>query len=185
MSVCYILSNGAIAAPSAFNLDAAITQIGVTAAGQTTLFDDYDFHGLRFALGDRLDGRVAYGIGSSTSDSNGTSDSILIYTNALQSIVLNVPSAHFSTRDIGFNSGLIAVSDNLYSFDSILFTEFGPSLTTTRVYFDDETGRALNNFSLPTCSDSWDHVPIRSWPLFKARHVLRTLLTTDKPLLNS
>jgi integrase/recombinase XerD len=35
------------------------------------------------------------------------------------------------------------------------------------------------------CSDSWDHVPIRSWPLFKARRVLRTLLTTGKPLLNS
>lgn len=149
VTVCCILSSGAIAAPSIFHLDAAITQIGVTAGGQTTLFDNYDFQGLRFALGDHLDGRVAYGTGSSMSDSNGTSDSILIYTNALQSIVLNVPSAHFSTRDIGFNSGLIAVSDNLNNFDSILFTEFGPSFTTARVYFDDETGRAFNDFSLP------------------------------------
>lgn len=154
VAVCHILSSAAIAAPSVFNLDAAITQIGVTAAGQTMLFDNYDFHGLRFALGGRLDGRVAYGTGSSTSDANGTSDSILIYKNALQSIVLNVPSAHFSTRDIGFNSGLIAVSDNLYNFDSILFTEFGPSFTTTRVYFDDETGRAFNNFSLPAKFDA-------------------------------
>jgi len=30
-----------------------------------------------------------------------------------------------------------------------------------------------------TCLDSWDHVPIRSWPLFKARHVLRTLHQPD------
>ena len=30
-----------------------------------------------------------------------------------------------------------------------------------------------------TCLDSWDHVPIRSWPLFKARHVLRTLHLPD------
>jgi aerotaxis receptor len=32
------------------------------------------------------------------------------------------------------------------------------------------------------CLGSWDHVPIRSWPLFKARQVLRTLLTNDNPL---
>jgi hypothetical protein len=25
------------------------------------------------------------------------------------------------------------------------------------------------------CLDSWDHVPVRSWPHFEARHVLRTL----------
>ena len=30
-----------------------------------------------------------------------------------------------------------------------------------------------------TCLDSLDHVPIRSWPLFKARHVLRTLHQPD------
>ena len=29
------------------------------------------------------------------------------------------------------------------------------------------------------CLDSWDHVPIRSWPLFKARNVLRTLFQSD------
>jgi hypothetical protein len=29
------------------------------------------------------------------------------------------------------------------------------------------------------CLDSWDHVPVRSWPLFKARHVLRTLHLPD------
>ena len=33
----------------------------------------------------------------------------------------------------------------------------------------------LNN----NCLDSWDHVPIRSWPLFKARNVLRTLFQSD------
>lgn len=151
-----MLSSGSIAAPSVFHLDAGITQIGVTAAGHTTLFDNYDFHGLRFALGDRLDGQVAYGTGSGTSDANGTSDSILIYTNALQSIVLNVPSAHFSTRDIGFNSGLILVSDNLHNSDSIFFTEAGPNSTNTRVYFTDETGRAFNNFSLPAEFDASD-----------------------------
>jgi hypothetical protein len=30
--------------------------------------------------------------------------------------------------------------------------------------------------------DSWDHVPIRSWPLFKARYIFRTLFANDKPL---
>jgi len=30
-----------------------------------------------------------------------------------------------------------------------------------------------------TCLDSRDHVPIRSWPLFKARNVLRTLFQSD------
>ena len=30
-----------------------------------------------------------------------------------------------------------------------------------------------------SCLDSWDHVPIRSWPLFKARKVLRTLFQFD------
>ena len=30
-----------------------------------------------------------------------------------------------------------------------------------------------------SCLDSWDHVPIRSWPLFKARTVLRTLFQSD------
>ncbi|MEB1020969.1 YbgC/FadM family acyl-CoA thioesterase, partial [Citrobacter freundii] len=29
--------------------------------------------------------------------------------------------------------------------------------------------------TITSCLDSWDHVPMRSWPLFKARHVLRTL----------
>ena len=29
------------------------------------------------------------------------------------------------------------------------------------------------------CLDSLDHVPVRSWPLFKARHVLRTLHLPD------
>ena len=38
---------------------------------------------------------------------------------------------------------------------------------------------------MPKCWDSWDHVPIRSWPLFKAKHVLRTLFTTDTSLLTS
>jgi hypothetical protein len=33
--------------------------------------------------------------------------------------------------------------------------------------------------------NSWGHVPIRSWPLFKARLVLRTLFPTDNPLLTS
>ena len=42
-----------------------------------------------------------------------------------------------------------------------------------------------SNDLMSSCSDSWDHVPIRSWLLFKARRVLRTLLTTDKPLLTS
>ena len=35
------------------------------------------------------------------------------------------------------------------------------------------------------CLESWDHIPIRSWPLFKARHVLRTLLLHDNQQLNS
>ncbi len=35
---------------------------------------------------------------------------------------------------------------------------------------------------LPKCLDSWDHVPMRSWPLFKARHVLRTLFQSDSSL---
>ena len=35
------------------------------------------------------------------------------------------------------------------------------------------------------CLESWDHVPIRSWPLFKAKHVLRTLLLHDNRQLNS
>jgi peptidoglycan/LPS O-acetylase OafA/YrhL len=26
-----------------------------------------------------------------------------------------------------------------------------------------------------SCLDSWDHVPVRSWPLFKARDALRTI----------
>jgi hypothetical protein len=34
-----------------------------------------------------------------------------------------------------------------------------------------------------TCLDSWDHVPRRSWPLFKARHVLRTLFRPDLSLV--
>ncbi|MGK5047717.1 hypothetical protein ACQ4WP_17755, partial [Janthinobacterium sp. GB4P2] len=29
---------------------------------------------------------------------------------------------------------------------------------------------------LAICLESCDYVPFRSWPLFKARHVLRTLL---------
>jgi hypothetical protein len=29
-----------------------------------------------------------------------------------------------------------------------------------------------------TCLDSWDHVPMRSWPLFKARDALRTMQST-------
>ena len=29
------------------------------------------------------------------------------------------------------------------------------------------------------CLESFDHEPIRSWPLFKARRVLRTLLIND------
>ena len=33
--------------------------------------------------------------------------------------------------------------------------------------------------AVPRCLDSWDHVPIRSWPLFKARNVLRTLFQSD------
>ena len=28
------------------------------------------------------------------------------------------------------------------------------------------------------CLDSWDHVPMRSWPLFKARNALRTMQST-------
>ncbi|WIJ23335.1 hypothetical protein QOK75_26705 (plasmid) [Citrobacter freundii] len=39
----------------------------------------------------------------------------------------------------------------------------------------DERGVAI-------CLDSWDHVPMRSWPLFKARHVLRTLFQSDSSL---
>jgi len=34
-------------------------------------------------------------------------------------------------------------------------------------------------YTVLKCGDSWDHVPVRSWPLFKARHVLRTLFTND------
>jgi len=34
-------------------------------------------------------------------------------------------------------------------------------------------------FKLLNCLDSWAHVPARSWPLFKARHVLRTLHQPD------
>ena len=34
-------------------------------------------------------------------------------------------------------------------------------------------------FQVTICLDSWDHVPIRSWPLFKARNVLRTLFQSD------
>ncbi len=30
------------------------------------------------------------------------------------------------------------------------------------------------------CLDSCDYVPIRSWPLFKARHVLSTLLRSNE-----
>ena len=33
------------------------------------------------------------------------------------------------------------------------------------------------------CLDSWDHVPMRSWPLFKARQVLRTLFQSDLSLV--
>jgi hypothetical protein len=40
--------------------------------------------------------------------------------------------------------------------------------------------REASSASFVKCSDSWDHVPVRSWPLFKARHVLRTLLTAEK-----
>lgn len=36
-----------------------------------------------------------------------------------------------------------------------------------------------------SCLDSWDHVPIRSWPLFKARSVLRTPFSNDNRQLNS
>lgn len=149
-----LLSPVAQAGPSAFSFDAGITQIGVTSGGQTTLFDYYDFHGKRFGLGESVSGRVVYGTGTSGNDSNGTSDSILIYSNALQSLLLQVPSASFSTNEIGFNSGLISVSDNLYNFDSILFTQFGPNFTTARIYFDDETGRAFSDFSLPTQFDA-------------------------------
>jgi hypothetical protein len=37
----------------------------------------------------------------------------------------------------------------------------------------------MQSLEASSCRDSWDHVPIRSWPLFKARHVLRTLLIND------
>ena len=33
------------------------------------------------------------------------------------------------------------------------------------------------------CLDSWDHIPMRSWPLFKARQVLRTLFQSDLSLV--
>jgi hypothetical protein len=42
--------------------------------------------------------------------------------------------------------------------------------------------RPLRMQPICTCLDSWDHVPIRSWPLFKARHVLRTLFSNDNYL---
>jgi hypothetical protein len=42
--------------------------------------------------------------------------------------------------------------------------------------------RAMAVFRNITCLDSWDHVPIRSWPLFKARNVLRTLFQSDLSL---
>jgi energy-coupling factor transporter ATP-binding protein EcfA2 len=45
-----------------------------------------------------------------------------------------------------------------------------------------ETNRLSKVTIEGTCLDSWDHVPIRSWPLFKARHVLRTLFVNDNPM---
>ncbi len=42
--------------------------------------------------------------------------------------------------------------------------------------------RVYNQPGLDRCLDSWDHVPMRSWPLFKARHVLRTLFQSDSSL---
>ena len=38
--------------------------------------------------------------------------------------------------------------------------------------------RAAAYFLGVICLDSWDHVPLRSWPLFKARDVLRTMQST-------
>ncbi|BDT59465.1 hypothetical protein MasN3_29590 [Massilia varians] len=53
--------------------------------------------------------------------------------------------------------------------------------------FDDESPGAvpvaiLEKLEYAKCLDSWDHVPMRSWPLFKARHVLRTLFQSDSSL---
>lgn len=40
----------------------------------------------------------------------------------------------------------------------------------------DEGEESVDNIR---CLDSWDHVPICSWPLFKAKNVLRTLFQSD------
>lgn len=143
------LSNTSFAAPLTFNIAASITQIGVTSAGNTTLYSSFDFYGKQFSLGDAVYGQVTYGPGSSGSDTNGVEDSILIYSNALKSIELYAPSANFSTEGIDFNSGLIAVSNNSHNTDGLFFQQFGPSSTRATVYFDDESATALSDFSLP------------------------------------
>lgn len=144
-----LFSSTAFAGQVTFNVTAAITQIGVTSGGNTTLFSEYDFHGKKFSLNDAVTGRVTYGPGSSANDVNGINDSILIYSNALASLDLDVPSANFSTRDITYNSGLILVTNDSHNSDLLWFQQSGPSFTSTKVYFEDDTATALSDFSLP------------------------------------
>ena len=54
--------------------------------------------------------------------------------------------------------------------------------TTGNIYQGTGVTQMIATYDGITCLDSWDHVPIRSWPLFKARNVLRTLLQSNLSL---
>ena len=148
--VCINIFFGAcFANPLTFNIDAAITQIGVTSKGVTKLYSTYDFYGKRFSLGESVFGHVSYGSGSSAIDSNGTSDSILLYSEAVRNISLTVPSALFSTDDFNYVPSLLGITDNSHNTDLLSFSASGASFTNIRVSYEDRKGTALDGFAIP------------------------------------
>ena len=147
-------SNPASAVPLTYKLVASITQIGVTSAGSTMVYSSYDFHGTQFSLDEALHGKVTYGPGSTVNDMNGTDDSILIYTAALQSIDLSIPSAQFSVGGPAVDSDVILVANNSHQTDLLWFQQAGPNGTSVRVYYEDQSAEALNDFSLPLPFDA-------------------------------
>lgn len=77
-------------------------------------------------------------------------------------------------------SRLVRASHRLSSLDSLTMIAFDEGFSDlahmTRAF---QTASGMP----PSCLDSWDHVPMRSWPLFKARQVLRTLFQSDLSLV--
>ncbi|MDV0858953.1 Tar ligand binding domain-containing protein, partial [Citrobacter freundii] len=70
------------------------------------------------------------------------------------------------------NQQSFVISNDLRQQQSEL-TSTWDLMLQTRINLSRSSARMMMDAS--NCLDSWDHVPMRSWPLFKARHVLRTL----------